>query len=174
MHKTRESLAGCLEISYICSMIEDEDKLIVFVDMDDVLANYQKAHKEKQKKQPWNKYPQSEYDFFRNLEMIEGAKDGMNSLCSCPSLDVWILTRPSVWNPLCYTEKRVWVEENLGMELCHKLIIAPDKAMLKGDFLIDDHPWDKFEGTQLLFGSDDFPDWETVIYYFSGFVEDWN
>lgn len=147
------------------------EKAVVFVDMDDVLANYKKAHKEKQEKQPWNKYPQSNYGFFRNLEMIEGAKEGMDFLCAAPEFDVWILTRPSVWNPLCYTEKRVWVEENLGMELCHKLILAPDKTMLKGHVLIDDHPWDGFEGIQLLFGSNYPSNWKEVIDFFEEFID---
>lgn len=130
-------------------------KKIVYVDMDDTLCDYMNAHRNAIKANPHNKYPQSVFDFYRNLKPLDHAIWGMNEL-ERMGYDVWILTRPSYMNPLCYTEKRVWVEEHLGLDWCKKLIIAPDKALLKGDYLIDDFHWENFEGTQILFrGSDD-------------------
>lgn len=32
-----------------------------------------------------------------------------------------------------------------------------------GDYLIDDKPWDKFQGEQILFGSEEFPNWNSIL-----------
>lgn len=138
------------------------NKEIIYVDMDQVLCDFYKGFLIELNKNPKQKYPQSAWGFFLNLEPIEGAIDGIKELAT--KYDVWILTRPSVLNPLCYTEKRVWVENHLGMEWCEKLILSPNKTLFKGKYLIDDVKW-KFDGEQLLFGSDKFPDWKSVLNY---------
>ena len=138
-------------------------KLRVYCDMDDVLCDFMGAHHAARKKNPAQMYPQAEMDFFRKLKPLDNAIHAMSELSD--NYDVWILTRPSVHNPLCYTEKRLWVQDHLGIEFCHKLIICPDKSLLKGDILIDDQKWEDFEGEQLLFGSSEFPDWYTVLNY---------
>ena len=72
----------------------------------------------------------------------------------------------SVYNPLSYTEKRLWVEDHLGFEAVERLIIAPDKSLLRGDVLIDDQAegrgQEKFVGLVLIFGSEAFPSWVAV------------
>jgi 5'(3')-deoxyribonucleotidase len=116
--------------------------------------------------------PQTTYGFYTSLEPIEGAIETFNWLNN--NFDVWILTRPSYQNPLCYTEKRVWAENYLGIEVAKKLIICWDKGLLKGDYLIDDtinvesklDLQTKFEGEFLHFGSDKFPNWKSVKKYF--------
>jgi len=138
----------------------------IYVDMDDTICNFFGAAYLALKKEPGVKYPQSQYGFFTSLQEIPGAIDGMRKLAKTYS--VWILTRPSVLNPLCYTEKRVWVEEHLGLDWCHKLILCPDKSLLKGDYLIDDCIWKDFEGEQIVYGSEAFPDWKAVMKYFVG------
>lgn len=135
---------------------------IVYVDMDDVLADFKGRFWENRKSNPAIKYPQSIYKFFETLDPIEGAIDGVFKLSE--KYRVYILTRPSVLNPLCYTEKRVWVEKYLGMDFCHKLILSPDKSLSIGDYLIDDVKWN-FKGEQLLFGSETFPNWDSVLKY---------
>jgi len=134
------------------------EKERVYVDMDRVLCDYDKAYNALWK--PNMQYPQSQHGFFTNLEPYEGAIDAMNKLSE--KYDVWILTRPSMGNPMCYTEKRVWVEEHLGMEFVQKLILSPNKNLLIGDYLIDDYQWD-FQGKQFLFQSDEYPDWDSVL-----------
>ena len=47
-----------------------------------------------------------------------------------------------------------------------KLYMAPNKARLIGDYLIDDMTKDgqkKFIGKLILFGSKKYPDWQTVL-----------
>jgi 5'-nucleotidase len=135
-------------------------KQIVYVDMDDVLCEYKQGHESFSRKFPGIKYPQSIPGFYLNLADIDYAIWGINTLAM--HFDVWILTRPSYMNPLCYTEKRKWVENYLGIGWCKKLILCPDKSLMKGDYLIDDQPWPEFEGQQYLFGSDEYPDWESI------------
>ena len=84
----------------------------VYVDMDGVLADYDKRFLARRHANPNNDFPQMEYGFFTKLEEMEGAKTGINLLAK--HFDVWIATRPSLKNPLCYVEKRVWVEEPHG------------------------------------------------------------
>lgn len=135
----------------------------VYVDMDGVLTNFNKRYYLRRQQNPENKYPQMEYGFFLKLEEIEGSVKGINRLSRF--YDTWILTAPSTKNPLCYTEKRVWVEEHLGEAWVERLIISPNKGLLNGEHLIDDQPWPNFKGNQILFGSPEFPNWTTVLKY---------
>ena len=135
----------------------------IYVDMDDTLCDFMGAQSRARMKTPTQMFPQAQMDFFRKLEPLQGAIEGMKYLNK--HYDVWILTRPSIYNPLCYTEKRLWVEDHLGIDFCHKLILCPDKALLRGDILIDDQKWEHFEGQQLVFGSKEFPNWQAVLSY---------
>jgi 5'(3')-deoxyribonucleotidase len=52
--------------------------------------------------------------------------------------------------------------------MLEKLILCPDKSLVKGDYLIDDdikHGQLTFEGEHIRFGSSNFPDWKSVIKY---------
>jgi 5'-nucleotidase len=136
---------------------------IVHIDMDDTLLDFTGAYHQKRKENPGILYPQSQYGFFTGLQPFDGAIHYTNLLRGL--FDVYILTRPSVMNPLCYTEKRVWVEKHFDLALCDKLIICPNKGLVKGDYLIDDKLWLHFEGEQLVFGSPAYDTWEKVYQY---------
>ena len=132
--------------------------------MDDTICDFMGAYNEDRLKYPNIVYPQSQYGFFTNLEPLPGAIDAVNELRS--KYDVYILTRPSHYNPLCYTEKRVWIEKYFGVDFCEKLILCGYKNLLKGDILIDDKLWPGFEGEQIQFGVGPFPNWTAVLHYF--------
>lgn len=119
--------------------------------MDDTLCDFTGAFNAAIEAVPSQKFPQAQMDFFRKLKPLSSAIFAMHTLAK--EYDVWIATRPSYLNPLCYTEKRLWVQDHLGIDWCERLIIIPDKGLLKGDWLIDDKEWPGFEGNQLLFGS---------------------
>lgn len=135
----------------------------IYVDMDGVLCDFATKYFAELNKNPSNKYPHSQYGFFLTLEEIPEAIESFKLLSQ--KYDVWVLTRPSRHNPLCYTEKRLWIENHLSFDWTSKLIISPDKTLLMGDYLIDDNPWPGFQGEQILFGSESFPDWATVRNY---------
>jgi len=148
------------------------NKRIIYVDMDDVLCAFTKAHNERIQSVPEIKYPQCEFDFFRKLEPMEGAIEGFKFLFE--NFDTYILTAPSMINPLCYTEKRLWVEDHLGYEAVKKLIISPNKSLLIGDYLIDDKVHgkgqDQFKGKLIQFSSNQFKTWNDIIEHFKYFL----
>ena len=147
------------------------EQKIVYIDMDDVLCDFTNRAKERLAATPEIAYPQSQHGFFTNLDPIEGGIDAAKWFLNHPAFDVYILTAPSTYNPLCYTEKRVWIEDYLGMEMVERLIINPNKGLNKGDYLIDDRikgsGQESFEGTVIQFGSAQYPDWEAVMRYFT-------
>lgn len=144
--------------------------LVIYIDMDGVLCDYPGAFKAAIDQNPNISFPQSQYGFFRNLAPLEGAIEAFHFLNSQSIFDVYILTAPSVKNPLCYTEKSEWVAHHLGSEMLNRLIISPNKGLSKGNYLIDDHETGRgqehFEGTLIHFGSIQFENWENVISYF--------
>lgn len=90
----------------------------------------------------------------------------MHRLLSHPGFEPYIATAPSIYNPLCYMEKRLWIERHLGMAYVDRLIIISNKGLLQGDLLIDDYIEGKgqefFKGEIWQFGSTKFPDWKSV------------
>jgi len=144
--------------------------------MDGVICDFYKAKEEALKRNPHNKFPQSEYGFFTNLEPIEGAISAIMWLMASKDFEVYILTAPSILNPLCYTEKRVWIEKHFGMDLVRNMIISPNKGLSKGDILIDDNEkgcgQDMFEGDFIHFGSNKFPNWNEILIYLNKYGKD--
>ena len=140
---------------------------LLYIDMDDVLCDYSGAFELIKDQQPEIEFPQSVPGFFEHLDPMANAIDSFLNLSD--QFDVHILSAPSVFNPLCYTEKRIWVENNLGFDFVHKLILATNKGLLKGDYLIDDYIAGRgqeiFEGELIHFGSSQYPDWTAVVQY---------
>lgn len=141
------------------------EKKIVYVDMDDTLCDF--AGKWFEKRSIEVQWPQSVPGFFTSLPPLFGAVESVKELAANPLYDVWFLTAPSVYNPLSYTEKRLWIEYYFGFQMCHRLILSPNKALLKGDYLIDDCAYGKgqesFEGKLIQYGSSMFPNWSDVM-----------
>ncbi|MBA4032087.1 MAG: hypothetical protein C0478_14520 [Planctomyces sp.] len=142
-------------------------KTVVFIDMDDVLCAYSDAHKAALLSAPLIQFPQSVPGFFLNLPPKPGAVEAVNELrLMC---DLFVLSAPSTRNPHSYTEKRLWIEHHFDYDITKHLILSPNKGLLKGDYLVDDRPngkgQDLFEGELILFGSQRFPDWLSVLDY---------
>ena len=138
----------------------------IYIDMDGVLADFKSASDRDKIDFPEQKYPQSQIGFFLNLKPIEYSLESFVELEKY--FNVWILTRPSVQNPLCYTEKALWVKNHLGIDVQRRTIMATDKSLLKGDYLIDDdtkHGQTEFEGEHIHFGNTPFENWQKVVKY---------
>ena len=140
----------------------------VFVDMDGVLCDFLNAYLAWKKDRPEIEYPQSQFGFFSNLEPIPGSIEGFKKLEEY--FDVYILTRPSIYNLMCYTEKADWIRRHLGAHVLENLIICCDKSLVKGvnHILIDDTVQAgqlDFEGEFIQFGSKEFLNWDLVIKY---------
>jgi 5'-nucleotidase len=141
-----------------------DGRKIVYVDMDDTLCDFMGPFKSGEYKL---KFPQSKVGFFLSLEPLEFAIEGLKILQT--KYDVWILTRPSIKNTHCYTEKAEWIKKYFGEDMLNKMILCPDKSLVKGDFLIDDdvkHGQTEFEGEHIHFMTDEeFPNWKSVVEY---------
>lgn len=76
--------------------------------------------------------------WFRALPLVPGAREGIELLTE--HADVWICTKPLEANPTCRDEKVEWVAEHLGEDWVKRVIITPNKGMVKGAVLLDDAP----------------------------------
>ena len=148
-----------------CRSSGESSIAIVYIDMDDVLCAYTVAHKNALQDDPDVAFPQGVPGFFVALDPIDGAIDCVNELRDLH--DVFILTAPSTRNAHSYSEKRIWVEQHFDYAFTKKLILSPDKGLLNGDYLVDDHTYGKgqerFDGMLIEFGSDSFPNWAAVL-----------
>ena len=141
-------------------------KKIIYIDIDDTLADFKGAVEKAKLVNPAMPFPQAEYGFYSNLIPLNGAIEAVKWFVNSDTFIPYLLTAPSVMNPMSYTEKRIWVEKHLGMNMVQRLIICSDKSLLKGTYLIDDkiegHGQDEFEGTVLQYGSEMFPNWGDI------------
>lgn len=139
-------------------------KKIAYVDMDGVIVDFYKAVEgmtEVQKEAAMN-----EPGFFYNLKKFPGTDEGLKFLVE--HFDVYILST-APWNNLdAWKEKRMWIEKHLPEYFTKRLILSHYKNLCHGDYLIDDrlkNGAEDFAGELILFGSDTFPNWESVINY---------
>ena len=140
---------------------------IIYIDMDGVLCDFQKEHDKRLKEYPMQQYPQAAYGFFESLDPLDHA------ILAYQWLDqrfrVHILTAPSYMNPMCYTEKRIWVEKHLGLRAAKRMIISGYKNLLMGEYLIDDNDYGKGQDTfrgELIKFNQKTNNWVDIIYKF--------
>jgi len=155
---------------------------VILVDMDDVLAQFEKAFLER-----WRDlYPQLPYvpldqravfsiekqyaaehrdkihgiirapGFFLGLEPVPGGLEAMRRM-SDAGHSVFICTSPVSDCVTCPMEKTEWVFRHLGPDFVKRLILSGDKSMVRGDFLIDDRPDADTAGVMM-------PIWEHVLF----------
>ena len=131
------------------------------------MCDFTTAHTAALRSNPDVEFPQGVEGFFRSLVPIPNAIASISVLRELH--DVYVLTAPSTRNVHCYTEKRIWIEQHFGYDFTKKLIISPNKGLLKGDYLVDDHRsgkgQERFEGMLVEFRSAEFPDWDAVLKY---------
>ena len=144
-------------------------KKILYIDMDDVLCDYQSASLLYKSEQPKLNFPQSIKGFFENLKPVEGAIESVNKLRTSSDFDIYVLTAPSTRNVHSYSEKRLWIEKYFDYDFTKRLIICGNKGLMRGDFLIDDNTngkgQEKFEGKLIHFGGSRHQNWGDVLQY---------
>lgn len=151
-------------------------KQIVYVDMDSVLVNFKSALKTLEITNPkiLEEYKGREDEIpnvFLMMIPMKGALEAYKFLSA--NFDTYILSTAPWENPTAWSDKLIWVKENLGELAYKRLILSHNKHLNKGDFLIDDRDKngaDKFEGKLIRFGSSEFPDWDSVIRYIKDFL----
>lgn len=135
---------------------------IVYIDLDNTLADYVGAAKEMNIGLEDAKHLKG---FFRNLKPMSFAIESYNHLSK--HFDVYILSTGPWSNPQALTEKLEWVKEYLP-NAYKNVIFSHHKDLNRGDYLIDDsikNGAGNFTGEHIQIHSDKFPDWKSVIKY---------
>jgi 5'-nucleotidase len=145
-------------------------KNILYIDLDGVIADFiseMNSHPLRMIS-PYDEHPDTIPHIFRNLKAIDGAVDAVKFLLQSDSYEVYFLSTAPWNNPSAWTDKRLWLEDQFGDSINRKLILTHRKDLLKGDILIDDRPNNgakDFEGTWIQFGTEEFPDWRSILKY---------
>jgi len=143
-------------------------KKILYIDMDNVLVDFQSAFPKLDQKL-LDEYPDNKDEIpniFSLMDPITGAIDSYKELSEL--FDTYILSTSPWENDSAWIDKIKWVKKHLGTYAYKRLILSHHKNLNKGDFLIDDrlaNGVEKFEGEHIHFGQDPFNDWESVLNY---------
>ena len=100
------------------------------------------------------------------MEPIEGAIESYKQLSQ--QFDTYVLSTSPWENPSAWSDKLLWIKEHLGEHAYKRLILSHHKHLNSGDYLIDDrlkNGADKFTGEHIHFGTEEFPDWKSVVNY---------
>ena len=103
---------------------------------------------------------------FSLMQPIEGAIEAYEQLSQ--KYDTYILSSAPWDNPSAWSDKLVWVKKYLGEQAHNRLILSHNKNLNMGDYLIDDRLKKgvlEFEGEHIHFGTEKFPDWQSVLNY---------
>ena len=148
-------------------------KEVVWVDMDGVVADFEpKATAEAAKMQLTFKQfaDQKQYrhieGFYRDLKLIPGAKEAILELDACGKYEINFLSAPSWGNESCFTDKRIWIDENFGSDFEKRMDLSFHKGHYLGHYLIDDrtkYGAGDFIGEHLQFGNSEYPNWDSIL-----------
>ena len=127
------------------------NKYRIFIDMDGVIADFEKASNEFQRIHGKTNRPDKWVDY-RNLDVIEGAIEAVAKLNA--DHEVFIASTPPWTRPEVWGHKREWVGEHFPY-LKRRIILTHRKDLLIGDILIDDS---RFRGQ---------PDFQGEWYWFN-------
>lgn len=144
------------------------EKKIVYVDMDNVLVDFQSginSLSEEQKEEYQDRYDETP-NIFSKMKPLKGAIEGVELLAQ--HYEIYILSTAPWNNPSAWEEKLLWIKKYLGEVGYKRLILSHHKNLNKGDFLIDDREKNgakEFDSELILFGSPRFPNWASVLKY---------
>lgn len=103
---------------------------------------------------------------FRLMLPMPGAVEAFLELSK--HYDVYIASTAPWHNATAWSDKLTWVKHYLGDEAYKRVTLTHHKNLLIGDYLIDDRTANgagEFQGEHIHFGTDKFPDWESVLAY---------
>ncbi|WP_223883464.1 5' nucleotidase, NT5C type [Arenibacter lacus] len=150
-------------------------KQIVFVDMDNVLVDFQSGidRISKEERATFAGRLDEVPGIFALMDPYEGAIDSYRWLSE--NFDTYILSTAPWENPSAWHDKLLWVKKHLPEVAYKRLILSHNKHLVRGDFLIDDRTANgagKFPGKHIHFGEKGkgFEDWKAVRAYLKNFA----
>ncbi len=145
-----------------------EHKKRVFVDMDNVLVDFESGLT--QVSEDVKKEYEGRLDeipgLFGMMKPMPSAIEAMHELQK--HYDLFILSTAPWKNPSAWSDKVKWVTEYLDDVFHKRMVITHRKDLCQGDYLIDDrgkNGTSEFAGEWIEFGSEKFPDWNSVLAY---------
>ena len=138
-------------------------RLRIFIDMDGVLANFDKAKRNHPDFKKKGFRPDLTLDFSK-FEPMPGALEAVKDLIEMGH-DLFIATTPPWNHPDAWGQKRHWVEEHLP-QLKRKMFLTHRKDLLIGDVLIDDSTYRgqrDFKGTFIHFRPNEGLGWDFCV-----------
>ena len=141
---------------------------ILYIDMDNVLVDFQSGINKISTdiKAEFEDRLDEVPGIFALMEPNPGAVQAFNDLAR--EFDTYILSTAPWENPSAWSDKVQWVKKYLGTSAYKRLILSHHKNLNRGDFLVDDRPKNgaaEFEGEWIQFGSEKFPDWDSILKY---------
>ena len=145
-----------------------ERKKRVFVDMDNVLVDFESGLTQvsEEVKQKYEGRLDEIPGLFGLMKPMPGAIDAMHELQK--HYDMFILSTAPWKNPSAWSDKVTWVTKYLDDVFHKRMVITHRKDLCQGDYLIDDrgkNGTSEFAGEWIEFGSEKFPDWNSVLVY---------
>ena len=143
-------------------------KKILYIDMDNVLVDFASAFPKLSSEilTEYDSRLDDVPDIFSLMEPMPGAVEAFKELSE--KFDTYILSTSPWANPSAWSDKLIWVKNYLGPSANKRLILSHHKNLNAGDFLIDDRTKNgvnEFKGEHLHFGTQRFPDWNSVVAY---------
>lgn len=103
------------------------------------------------------------------FSLIEPMPDAIESFkILVDRFDTYILSSSNCENHAAVGDRLQWVKKYLGESMCQRLILTHYKNLNIGDYLIDadtKNGIDRFIGEHVHFGSEKFPDWQSILKY---------
>ncbi len=146
-------------------------KKILYIDMDNVLVDFASGismipeHLQMEFNGRIDEVP----GIFSLMKPLSGAISSFARLSN--KYDTYILSTAPWENSSAWSDKNLWVRKYLGEIAYKRLILTHHKNLNSGDFLIDDRTSNgasHFHGQHILFGSSEYPNWDTVCNYLLG------
>lgn len=142
----------------------------LYFDMDYVLVDFRsgidKISPEIQRQ--YKDHPDDIPGIFALMDPMPGAVQAVHTLARSGKFDMYILSTAPWKNPSAWADKVQWVTRHFDDVFHKRLIISHHKNLCHGDYLIDDrdrHGAKDFGGEWIHFGSERFPNWQTVLDY---------
>ncbi len=138
-------------------------KQTVAVDLDGVVADFDKNVHLLGERDPEKNECNCPENYFTDLDLIDGALEALHTLNKY--YDLHFLSTPQWSNSNSWKEKCDWVKKHFGELMFKKLTLTHHKNRFIADYLIDDNVHEGFAGEHIHFGTEKFPDWQTVTTY---------